>query len=473
MIGKSTDFVFEPASYVRMVELVPQYVSAGHFENLEMRLRRKDGSVMDTLMSAVMEPDPGGGPILSRVTLHNITERKQMENALRLANAELARAMRVKDEFLANVSHELRTPLNGILTFAETLINDVFGPLNERQAKALSNIDASGRHLLALINDLLDLSRFEAGGLPLHREHIVVRDVCLASLIFVKEIAAKKRIQVTFDNTDAPASVFADGRRLKQMLVNLLGNAVKFTPEDGQVQLKVNADSAQGTINFAVLDTGPGISTENQQHLFRPFTQLESNLATEGTGLGLALVKRLAEQHGGSVCVESAGLPGQGSRFTITLPMIEVEFIRGPSGQSSSVDALDLAALAAPGPGATVLLVEDDEMMVTVVSEFLERLAYRVITARTGPAGLAYAQAEPPDLILMDMQLPEMNGLEVIQQLRRDPHFAVTPIVAVTALAMTGDRERCLQAGASHYMSKPLVLAELGGLIKSLLAASP
>ena len=287
--------------------------------------------------------DASGNAVMALLSATDITELKRTQQELvelnrtlearvaertaevRLAYHEIERAMRLKDEFLANMSHELRTPLNGILTLSEVILDGVYGDLPPRQERAMRLIDSSGRHLLALINDLLDLSKVEAGKLELELEAIEPDDACRASMLFVKDLADKKNIQLSYSNasTDGlPARVLADPRRLKQMLVNLLSNAVKFTQNGGRVHLEV-LDAAGGqAIEFAVQDTGPGIAPEDQTRLFRPFVQLDASLAREheGTGLGLALVKRLAEQHGGTVRVESEGIPGKGSRFTITLP---------------------------------------------------------------------------------------------------------------------------------------------------------
>ncbi|MEI7644634.1 MAG: ATP-binding protein [Chloroflexales bacterium] len=253
-------------------------------------------------------------------TMRDITTEKKVEETLRRANAELARAARTKDEFLANMSHELRTPLNAVLGLSEALQEQVYGPLNVRQHESLSVIESSGRHLLTLINDILDLSKVEAGRLDLQVEFISVADVCQSSLVFVKGMAIKKSIKLAFLLNDQMAEAAVDPKRMKQMLVNLLSNAVKFTPDKGQVSLDVIADAVAGVIRFNVQDTGIGIAPDDKARLFQPFMQLDSSLNRqhEGTGLGLALVRRLAELHGGSVTVEST--PGQGSCFTISLP---------------------------------------------------------------------------------------------------------------------------------------------------------
>ena len=277
----------------------------------------------------------------SRELRQSIRERDQAEEALReeratlaqrvaertaelsRANAELERASRLKDEFLANMSHELRTPLNAILGMSEALQEQVYGPLNDKQSRSLRTVEQSGRHLLSLINDILDVSKIEAGKVELEIGSVSVEAVSQASLGLIKQAAHEKRITVNADFDNAPMTIQADERRLKQILVNLLTNAVKFTPEGGAMGLEVSGDAGEGMVHFSVWDTGIGISQEDMAKLFKPFVQLDSSLSRQhsGTGLGLALVSRLTESHGGRVSLESK--EGQGTRFTVSLPWEE------------------------------------------------------------------------------------------------------------------------------------------------------
>ncbi len=272
------------------------------------------------------------------VIMRDITERKHAEAVLkaeramlaqrvaertadlRAANEKLAKANRLKDEFIANMSHELRTPLNAILGMSEALQEEVYGPLNERQIRSLHNIEESARHLLALINEILDISKIEADKLELDIGLVAVESVCQASLRLIDKEAQKKRLQVSLSIDSTVTLLQADERRLKQILVNLLNNAVKFTPEGGAIGLEVVDDAEQEMIHFTVWDTGVGIPQENIELLFQPFVQLDGSLARrhEGTGLGLALARRLVELHGGGISVKSE--VGKGSRFTVSLP---------------------------------------------------------------------------------------------------------------------------------------------------------
>lgn len=435
--------------------------------------------------------------VLARIHTH--LELKQTRDRLKEQNAslihsntDLSRAVRAKDEFLANMSHELRTPLNAILGMSEVLQEQVYGPLNERQLKSVATIERSGQHLLSLINDILDLSKVESGKVELEREFLPIDLVCQASLQFIRQQALKKHINVLLHmdtalrsvrQDDVPGTtpgasrqrtIYADERRLKQILVNLLANAVKFTPDGGDVGLDVQAEEDHPIIHFAVWDTGIGIAPDDQQRLFQPFIQVDSSLAREyeGTGLGLALVMRLTELHGGTVSLESE--VGKGSRFTVSLP-------RYPTGASDeqgqqpfplipATEALPPTLTEAPvhpvHSSKLILLAEDNEANIITVSDFLEVQGYQVVLARNGIEAVDAARLQQPALILMDIQMPKLDGLEAIRIIRAEKHLAHIPIIALTALAMNNDREQCLQAGATDYLSKPVRLKELAQLIE-------
>jgi PAS domain S-box-containing protein len=321
VIGRPAQDFLSPVSREIFAAEFPNYIQRGWLHDFEIEFQRKDGSAFSVLVTSEALYDEQGGFVMSRATVFDNTQRKAIDDALRQANLEMQRAVRIKDEFLANMSHELRTPLTSVLTLNEVLLDHIYGPLTEQQEKALGNIDASARHLLALINDLLDLSKIEAGKLELHWEEVDVAAACQASLFFVRERALKDQIEIRYESNCPDAKFKADPKRIKQMLVNLLSNAVKFTPAGGHVTLRVTVDEAEHLIQFAVEDTGVGITPEGLAQLFQPFKQLDSILVRQhqGTGLGLALAKQLAEQHGGSVTATSGG-PGLGSCFTITLP---------------------------------------------------------------------------------------------------------------------------------------------------------
>jgi len=403
-----------------------------------------------------------------------LNERKVAEANLQSAfeelqsvNTQLARATRLKDEFLASMSHELRTPLNAILGMSEGLQEQVFGELTGAQHKAIGTIDRSGRHLLDLINDILDLAKIESGKLEIETMPTSVRDLCLSSLSLIKQLAHQKNIRLDMQISTNVGTIRVDERRMRQVLLNLLSNAVKFTPEGGQVALVVQLDSEEETIQFNVTDTGIGIAASDMSKLFQSFVQIDSRLNRQyaGTGLGLALVRRIVEMHDGTVDVQST--LGQGSRFTVTLPY-RITKLTTPSGRSSETPSsatLISGSTSHDDDSASqqplILLAEDNQANIDTFTNYLTSCGYRMITALNGKEALHLAQIHRPDVILMDIQMPGMDGFEAIQHLRQLPGMGTTPVIALTALAMPGDRDRCLAAGASEYLPKPVRLRHL------------
>ncbi len=395
--------------------------------------------------------------VLNRNLEHRVEERtievRQREEALRqsrdelsAANAALKKAARLKDEFLASMSHELRTPLTGILGLSEALLMKVYGGMNEKQEKSVKYIEISGRHLLSLINDILDLSKIEANKLDLQFDLCSVSEICQASLQLTKGMAHQKRQVVSFTAVPSDAVVRADGRRLKQMLVNLLSNAIKFTPEGGSLGLEVLGSQVDQVLRLTVWDKGMGIRPEDMGKLFKPFTQLDSSLARQhgGTGLGLSLVSRLVELHGGSVSVESSF--GSGSRFTLCLPW----------NQESQPDV---------EPAETVenhirrcLLIEDNELHRQQITDYMQRLGIECVYHTRGAGALDVAIKTRPDAILLDLNLPDMSGEEVLRELKSDPR---TRGMVVIISSVTDDRKKYLQLGVAGYLVKPFTQGEL------------
>jgi signal transduction histidine kinase/CheY-like chemotaxis protein len=379
---------------------------------------------------------------------------------LDLANAELARIARAKDEFLAAMSHELRTPLTSILGLSETLEDGLLGKLSDRQAKAAHTIHDNGAHLLALINDILDLAKVESGKMEMSWDQVPAEQLWDASLRMFRQSAERKGLSITTQIDPSVHVLRGDSRRLKQMLVNLLGNAVKFTPAGGDIGLDVTGSREQRRVRISVWDTGIGIPAEQRDRLFKPFVQLDSGLSRQhdGSGLGLALVHAMVELHGGEITVESE--LGRGSRFDVTLPwnpdaqetVPATQSPATPQDEDNHQDGVQQPRL---------LLAEDNEDNREMLAGYLRSKGYQVLIARNGIEALSVARQAPPSMILMDIQMPEMDGLEATRQLRADPALRNTPIVALTALAMPGDRERCLDAGMDDYLSKPVGLKEL------------
>lgn len=449
----------------------------------ERQHRRKDGSLVDVDVSASFITYRSKQALC--VIVRDITAQKRAEEKFRVerdvlaqrvaartadlstANAQLARAARLKDEFLASMSHELRTPLNVILGQSEVLQEELYGPLTPKQAKSIRMITESGEHLLDLINDVLDLAKIEAGKVTLDRQSLNIAFICKASLQFIKQLAQKKAISISSSIDPCAITMDADGRRLKQILVNLLTNAVKFTPEGGRIGLDVQIDPQREVVNFTVWDTGIGIAPADKDRLFQPFVQLDGGLDRQhnGTGLGLSLVSHLADLHGGNVVLESE--VGRGSRFTVSLPWNQTIAADSP-GSTIAAITTPVADAMITTAGTTVLLVEDNETNIITIADYLSAQDYQVILAHNGNEALDQASQTQPDIILMDIQMPGMDGLETICRLRADELTARTPIIALTALAMPGDRDRCMQVGANDYLSKPVKLHHLIEKIEAL-----
>jgi PAS domain S-box-containing protein len=571
-------------------EKFPLFKQRGYLRDLELEMVRKDGSIFPILISATAITDKSGNFILSRTTVFDNTLRRQAEESLQHANVELERALRMKDEFLASMSHELRTPLTGILGLSEALQYDTYGELNQKQKQIIANIENSGRHLLDLINDILDISKMESGKFELDMEPCPLGQICQSSLQLVKGMAHKKEQYVAFTMHPVDVVVKGDARRLKQILVNLLSNAIKYSPNKSPIGLDVLADRSKQTVRIEVWDEGLGITPDDLKRLFHPFVQLDSSLSRQqtGTGLGLALVQRLVDMHGGSIKVESTF--GEGSRFIVQLPYVTSDangvedepasVQQSPNEEDDAIEAdrlnrflkllgihatihnkeegvvekaaalqpdvilLDLklphvsgwvvleqlkqneltrhipvvitsvqkeherakqlgaagclvklftmsdlrltlsniheqdtshtntALLVTPKVHfGSIMIVDDNEINVQMLEDYLQSMNYAVSSAQSGIDFLARAVDVQPDLVLMDIQMPDMDGLETIRHLRLIPDrgLASVPVIAITALAMPGDRERCLEAGANEYISKPIRLKELVSLIQRIL----
>ncbi len=397
-----------------------------------------------------------------------IVKREEAEANLRAMYDLLQRANRQKSDFLANMSHEIRTPLNTVLGFAQVLQEEVYGTLNDKQRQSLAAIEQSGHHLLSLISDILDIAKIEAGTLSLDIRPVLISQVCEISLLLIKQIAIKKSLRVATHFDPNVTVMRSDERRLKQILVNLLMNAVKFTHEGGEVTLSVAADRQAETVYFSVRDTGIGIAPEDMERLFEPFIQLDTSLSRqqEGAGLGLTLVENLTSLLGGTVSVES--VVGQGTCFTLSFPWSPIEdaLLAASSERSRREGEAEMPnEQGRPARSHLVLVAEDNQESYEMIAEYLETMGFQVRHARDGEEALSMAKETSPDVILMDIQMPVMDGLEATRRIKADPALSSIPVIALTALAMRGDRERCLEAGADAYLSKPVSLKKMIGAI--------
>ncbi|WP_254031777.1 PAS domain S-box protein [Planktothrix agardhii] len=478
-IGKSFVDLVHPDDLEMLIKNNHQYILAGETShNLEIRHLHRDGHYLWVRISATAIKNEQGTIIGRQGILSDISDRKQYEVQLQQTNLELARATRMKDEFLANMSHELRTPLNAILGMSEAMQEEIFGPLNQKQHQSVQTIEKSGTHLLALINDILDVAKIESGKIELNCTPTPITELCESSLIFIKQQALKKRISIQTEISPYLPNLLIDERRIRQVLINLLNNAIKFTPEGGGVSLTVKLESSTETalsnhyISFAVTDTGIGIAHENLAKLFQPFVQIDSALNRQymGTGLGLTLVKKIVEIHGGEVKVKST--IDLGSCFAFRLPCQDLLLKSPQSSQETAVNLDPNSTTQVSEKFPIILLAEDHEANIITISRYLKAKGYQIILAENGQEAIDQAKLHRPDLILMDIQMPVMDGLEAIQRIREDSDLKLAniPIIALTALAMTSDKRKCLEAGANDYLAKPVKLSQLTSTIQEILA---
>jgi PAS domain S-box-containing protein len=385
-----------------------------------------------------------GGKARSVAVILDITKRKEGEDAIKKLNSDLQIANQTKSEFLANMSHELRTPLNAILGFSELMIDDKSGKFDATtRQKFLVQINASGSHLLALINDILDLSKVEAGRMTLSFEIVSIADIVRGVVSTIEPLASKKHIRIS-THVESAGEIEADAGRLKQMLLNLASNAVKFTEEDGLVTIE--AERLETSIEISVSDTGIGIAESDLSRLFKEFQQLESGAGRrqEGTGLGLALTKRLAELHGGEVKVTSE--LGRGSVFTIKLPLRPSD-----ATEAASVSMLPIASPHDRRP--LILVVEDDLQAAELLARQLDGGGFRAEILLGGIDVVARARELQPVAITLDILLRGMDGWDVLERLKRDEATRDIPVVVISVV----DKPELGRAlGAIDYFVKPV-----------------
>jgi signal transduction histidine kinase len=361
------------------------------------------------------------------------------------------------DDFVATIGYEFRNPLNGILGMSETLLEEVFGPMNERQLNAVSTIDRSGWYLLGLINNMVDLSKIQVGKLELEISTVAVAELCNSSIAFVKHHAIQKQVKLDLLVPDESVIIAADFQRMRQITIDLLDRAIDSTPAGGKVELI--ATKLDNGIQLSILDTSKDLSQ----------AKIPTANAERRIGFGLMLVQPIVDLHGGSLDYRSE--IGRGSRVDIFLPetrsniSIDRDYPATVEYLTTSTESIARDLTEPP----LILIAEDNELNINTIASYLTAKGYRPIIAQDGRAAIDLAQANHPDLILMDIQMPGMDGLEAITLMRQDARLADTPIIAITALAMDGDRERTIAAGANDYMTKPVRLKELNLKIQELL----
>jgi PAS domain S-box-containing protein len=449
------NYFTEPERAETAIKLV---LSEKKVTDYELTARARDGKTTVVSYNATTFYDSEGKLRGVFAAARDITERKRLDQVLQAKNAELESATFVaekanlaKSDFLSSMSHELRTPLNAILGFGQLMESDTPPPSPSQQA-SINQILQAGWYLLELINEILDLAMIESGKLSLSVEPVALRAVMLECRTMIEPQAQTRGIQMTFADCDSPWFVNADRTRLKQILINILSNAVKYNKKGGTVVVGCGAATDSNRIRVTVTDSGAGLPPEKLAQLFQPFNRLGQQATTEqGTGIGLVVTKRLVELMGGSIGVEST--VGTGSVF-----WFELESIAAPQ-TAAEVEAARRAQPAVPKGTLvrTLLYVEDNAANRQLVEQLIARRAdMRLLTAEDGNAGVELARSSLPDVILMDIHLPGISGIEALTILRADPTTAHIPIIALSANAIPRDIEKGLEAGFCRYLTKPI-----------------
>ncbi|TVQ13832.1 MAG: response regulator [Balneolaceae bacterium] len=464
-IGQQLSRFFDESDKGKIEEVIAIISKTGVSGSREFNLTHKNGTTycFEIISGPLLDDQNGIVGVIGGA--RNITERKMSEEALRqrtdelaLANSKLAKASKLKDEFLSSMSHELRTPLIAVLGISEALQEEVYGTLTEKQHKSLRTIEESGRHLLSLINDILDISKIEAGKMELQYAPIYIDSLCQSSIQFVRHSAQEKNLDLQLHIEKNTEKVLGDERRLKQILVNLLGNAVKFTEEGGRVGLDVRTDVESEAVEFVVWDTGIGIAPDQMERLFQPFVQLDSSLSRQynGSGLGLSIVRKLIDLHGGSINLESR--EGEGSRFTVRLNRYNESDATGQNEIDQIMDISDFPA------NSNILVIQESESEYSQIKRYLLDAGIKASFLNPANGYLQHAGDLNPDLIILDYNLPDDAG-KVVKSLRGTEGLANIPVI-VTSLVKSSSAE--LNGPDVVFLTKPVMRQQLYHTLRDL-----
>ncbi len=424
----------------------------GKLQNLETTFLTKTGKKIDVLFSSSVMKSRDGKVEGIVCLASDISQQKETERLLQQEKETAELASRAKTQFLANMSHEIRTPMNAILGFSNLLLLQPEG-LPDKSIRYLHNIELSGQRLLETINNILDLTKIESGKVSVHEEDfeisVLIQEVYQMNIAHAEE----KKIQYhSYISPQLPQFIRGDREKIGQILINLLANALKYTSEEKFVSIRADLEGTE--LVFSIIDTGIGIPQEKQEIIFDSFEQVDNTVTRqyEGTGLGLALVKRLTELLEGTVLLEST--LGEGSHFTVRLPLHPSPLTSKPT-QDEPLQKYQF------DPTQVILMMEDNLMNQTVTKAMFEKLGFTLQIANNGKEGIEKAKAVHPDLILMDVHMPEMDGFEASVLLRQMPEFQKTPIVIISADAFNEQKQRAFEIGIFDYLTKPLKIDAL------------
>ena len=426
----------------------------------EVPLFTKSGKRVMILLNATTRRNHQGKIVGVVGVGQDITELDQSRSEKEETYHRLEEANKHKSKFVSSMSHELRTPLNGILGFASLLKNTHFGIINETQSDFVNQIENSGKHLLDLISGLLDVTKIDSGAMGIDLQSCKPEHIFREVVGLIKPQLENKELEIKQLIDPAVKELVCDKRKIKQIMINLLSNAIKYTPAQGVIEIVVTKEN--GFTSFVVTDNGIGISEGDQEYIFDEFAQANRarDEALGGTGIGLALSRRLVELHGGDIGVESQ--EGKGSKFWFKIPNKKnTPLIKEPEITK------DIKKSDGPNPtGRSILVVEDNQTNLELIKYLLGTHNHNISVARNGKEAISQAELIEPDLILMDIRMPVMDGLVATKKIRQIPKFYKLPIIALTASAGKNSRDECLGVGCTDYISKPIQISELSSMLK-------
>jgi PAS domain S-box-containing protein len=446
-------------------ENFPNFKKTGSIKERRLIMRTKTGKTFPVVLNSVAIYDKNGNYVSSRSTIYDITEQQKVETALKEARQEAIESANVKEQFLANMSHEIRTPINSVIGFTNLIQKT---NLSEEQQQFVNLIQSASENLLTIINDILDISKIEAGMLRIEKNPFSLRGLCNSIETMFYHKAREKNLSFSlYIQDNIPDTLTGDAVRLTQIMVNLISNAIKFTQKGGiAINITANTQTNDYTrLRFSVKDSGIGIPTDKLDSIFERFEQGETDTTRKygGTGLGLSIVRNLVQLQGGHISVDSD--PGKGTEF-----IFDIEYSLVPIGEAMSASFSDKTEISAGAfPDARVLVVEDNAMNQLLIKFTFQSWKVNFELADNGSKAIEWLQRENFHLVLLDIQMPLMDGYATVQAIRKELKSDI-PVIAMTAHALAGEREKCLSYGMNDYISKPIHEKELYNLLKKYLA---